>query len=175
MEKNKLLSLPEYGFELLENEFLGICGPTGCGKTTLLNKIYEALQSEMDISYAFQEPRLIESVSVEKNLKLVNKEPEAWINTLELTDIRNRKAGVLSGGEAQRVNLARAFCWDGQLYLLDEPFSAQDEKHKQLILDLIAKRHSLGRTVVMVSHDKEVLNQYCDRVIELVEKNVIIL
>jgi len=167
MTENILFSISEYNFNLLQNELLGICGITGSGKTTLLNKIYEHLHSKMDISYCFQESRLLENLSVEKNLSLVSSNVEQWIDLLDLNDVRNKKCGKISGGEAQRVNLARAFAWNGQLFLLDEPFSSQDQNHTETIEQLIKKVNLTGRTIVLVSHNKEILQRLCHRVIEL--------
>ena len=173
MEKNKpLISLPEINLDIYENEFAGISGPTGCGKTSILNKIYQECHQYMDVSYVFQESRLLPDISVEKNIQLVNSDCEKWLKLFDIYDFKNRKAGLLSGGEAQRVNLARAFAWDGQLYLLDEPFSAQDEMHKQLILDLVKQVHLKGRTVVMVSHDKSTLKSCCDKMAEIEDKQL---
>ena len=68
----------------------------------------------------------------------------------------------------QRVNLARAFAYDGDVFLLDEPFSSQDEKHKENII-LLIKNELLKKekTVILVSHNKKDLEKIGSTIISL--------
>ncbi len=143
----------------------GFFGPTGSGKTTRLNQIAEEYSDKYKISYAFQDNRLLPDLSVIRNISLplenfvVKKNAEEiaekWIKAFDLSLHKNRKTKVLSGGEAQRVNLARAFAWDGDIFLLDEPFSSQDEKHKDIIKNLIKELIVQKKTLIVVSHNKQ--------------------
>ncbi len=142
----------------------GFFGPTGSGKTTRLNQIAEEYSDKYKISYAFQDNRLLPDLSVIRNISLplenfvVKKNAEEiaekWIKAFDLSLQKNRKTKVLSGGEAQRVNLARAFAWNGDI-LLDEPFSSQDEKHKDIIKNLIKELIAQKKTLIVVSHNKQ--------------------
>lgn len=143
----------------------GFFGPTGSGKTTRLNQIAEEYSDKYKISYAFQDNRLLPDLSVIRNISLplenfgVKKNAEEiaekWIKAFDLSLQKNRKTKVLSGGEAQRVNLARAFAWNGDIFLLDEPFSSQDEKHKDIIKKLIKELIAQKKTLIVVSHNKQ--------------------
>lgn len=146
-------------------DVIGLFGPTGSGKTSFLNSIALEYSETCSISYAFQDSRLLPELSVKENIclplnKLLGKnqaeqEAEKWISVFQLENLKDKKAANLSGGEAQRVNLARAFARNGQIFLLDEPFSAQDENNKKIILDSIVKIINAGKTVLIVSHSYE--------------------
>lgn len=178
-----------FSLSLNEGEVVGIFAPTGSGKSTLLNFIADVLQDtkfkydgkitkkeNLKISYVFQEPRLIESVSVLKNvmLPLENQNDftaaqniaQNWIEKLNLVSKKDTKANQLSGGEKQRTSLARAFAFDSQLLLLDEPFSAQDEANKNQIIELI---YNLVQTqkkgALLISHNKEDLQKLCTKIV----------
>lgn len=156
------LDLPELNLIIKKGEFVGLYGPTGSGKTTLLNEIYKKYIKSHRISYVFQENRLIGHLSCEKNVSLVlenqmscvNAKNNAgqWLEIFDLSDKRLQTSKKISGGEAQRVNIARAFAWNGEIFLLDEPFSAQDEFHKKIIFEQIQKLRE-NHFVVIVSHN----------------------
>lgn len=178
-----------FSLSLNEGEVVGIFAPTGSGKSTLLNFIADVLQDtkfkydgkitkkeNLKISYVFQEPRLIESVSVLKNvmLPLENQNDftaaqniaQNWIEKLNLVSKKDTKANQLSGGEKQRTSLARAFAFDSQLLLLDEPFSAQDEANKNQIIELICNLvQTQKKSALLISHNKEDLQKLCTKIV----------
>ena len=82
-------------------------------------------------------------------------------------EFQNRKAGQLSGGELQRVLIARALAQETELLFLDEAGSGLDIGHKVEIHDLIRKRNRQGATVLSVIHDLNLAAAYCDRLIFL--------
>lgn len=158
--ENLTLTLPENGIYTLS-------GPSGCGKTTLLHLICGALTPSAGsithdfekISVSFQEPRLVPWLSVEENLGLVLPK-NAWnpkaadevLAALDLENERHARPDTLSGGMQQRAALARAILHGGDLLLLDEPFSAQDETTKTRVLDLV-RRTSKNKLTLIVTHD----------------------
>jgi iron complex transport system ATP-binding protein len=88
---------------------------------------------------------------------------DAVLTRLELTAFASRTLGTLSGGELQRVVLARALAQDAPVLLLDEPTSALDVAHQQHVLDLVAElRRERGLTVVAAMHDLTLAGQYAD-------------
>ncbi len=148
-----------------------ILGGSGVGKTTLLNAIagiksYEGQIEgcEGGVSYIFQKDRLIPSISVYKNLDLILKgvvkdkaERKRMIEQtavdLEIFDVMKSLPSEISGGQAQRVSMARAFLYPSDVMLLDEPFKALDTALKtRLIKQFAALQEKKNKTVVFVTH-----------------------
>lgn len=148
-----------------------ILGGSGVGKTTLLNAIagiksYEGQIEgcEGGVSYIFQKDRLIPSISVYKNLDLILKgvvkdkaERKRMIEQtavdLEIFDVLKSLPSEISGGQAQRVSMARAFLYPSDVILLDEPFKALDTALKtRLIKQFAALQEKKNKTVVFVTH-----------------------
>ena len=92
---------------------------------------------------------------------------------MEFTDVAHlaeRKLFQLSGGELQRVIIARAICQEPEIILLDEPTTALDPAHQLKIMDLMERfRREQGTTVIMVSHDLNLASMYGDRLLLLKE------
>ena len=176
-------------------EVLALVGPNGAGKSTLLLTLAGLLQAERGeitfgdrrleewnaleyrrrLSFVFQDPLLLD-LSVAQNVALglsfrgVQKEhAEAmvgrWLRMLGIESLAKRKAAQLSGGEAQRVSLARALVLEPELLLMDEPFAALDAPTRARLLDdvspLLEQDH---RTTVMVTHDLQEAARLADRV-----------
>ena len=170
--------------DIKRGETLAIVGPNGAGKSTLLLGLARLLKptagevifngsqlSGLDeleyrrrISFVFQDPLLLD-MTVERNialgLKFRNTPKEEiqarvwkWIKQLGIESLAKRRASQLSGGEAQRVSLARAFVLEPELLLLDEPFAALDPPTRaKLIEDLSALLGEDHRTAVFVTHN----------------------
>ena len=81
------------------------------------------------------------------------------LERLGLIHQRNKLAGTISGGEAQRVALARALVRAPELIVADEPTGAQDRDHTWSMMDLILKANSCGSTVVVATHDREIVRR----------------
>ncbi|GAA0075740.1 ABC transporter ATP-binding protein [Clostridium sp. CTA-5] len=152
-----------------------IIGESGCGKSTLLNILAHMISiddgeilgiSQQDISYIFQEDRLIDWLTIKENLNLTLKkyysdlERESRINnllvSLGLENVKDRYPSELSGGMKQRINIARAFGKPSKLILMDEPFKSLDYTLKYKIIDefrsMLLKEN---RMVILVTHDVE--------------------
>lgn len=163
----------DFSLKVYKGERLGLFAPTGKGKTTLLNKIAEFYYDKIKISYSFQENCVLQNKSVEKNIAFVlnnkNKQNiDCILKDFDLYSKKNVLCKFLSGGELQRVNLARAFAFNGELFLLDEPFSAQDNFHKSLLLNLIEEKIlNKNKTLIIVSHNYDDLKSICTKIIEL--------
>ncbi|MCW2843153.1 MAG: Aliphatic sulfonates import ATP-binding protein SsuB [Nocardioides sp.] len=168
-------------------EFVALLGRSGCGKSTLLRslaRLDKVPAGEVEIngrtSVAFQEPRLLPWRRVHENvaLALLNTPERAQrfdlaeqtLNEVGLTEKLGAWPLELSGGQAQRVSLARALVSNPSLLLLDEPFSALDaltriEMH-QLVIELW-RRHSMA--VLLVTHDVDEALALADRLVVLDE------
>jgi tungstate transport system ATP-binding protein len=185
--------------EVGRGEVLALIGPNGSGKSTLLLVLacllkpvsgeilfderplsqWKALEYRRRISFVFQAPLLLD-MTVSENVALglkfrglqkgeIRVRVGHWLEQLGIESLANRRAGELSGGEAQRVSLARAFVLDPELILLDEPFSALDPPaHSKLLGDLAALLAVDHRTAIIVTHNLKDASQLGDRVAVLV-------
>lgn len=167
-----------------QGNVLAVVGPNGAGKTSLLLAVAHLLKPERGqilfngeeisaqkelqyrrrIALVLQEPLLV-SRSVYENAALGLRfrgfpveETEArvnhWLNRLGISHLRDRRADKLSGGEAQRVSLVRAFVLQPELLLLDEPFSALDSPTRRgLLEELRAILAETATTTLMITHN----------------------
>ena len=195
VQRNKRDALTIASLDIQRGETLAIVGPNGAGKSTLLlmlahllkpvngNVNYDGkpleewndLEYRRKIAFVFQDPLLMD-MSVEENVALglkfrgVDKlESQArsakWMKAMGVDSLSKRRAGQLSGGEAQRVSLARAFVLDPELLLMDEPFSAVDPQTRaQLLQDLSSLLSHEHRTTIIVTHNLKEAAQMGHRV-----------
>lgn len=126
------------------------------------------------ISYLFQNFALVDEETVTYNLKLAlhytkdNKKEliEKALEEVGLSGYENKKIYQLSGGEQQRVALARVMIKPSKIVLADEPTGCLDAENRDIVFDILRKIQKQGKTVVIVTHDESVAEK-CDRVIEL--------
>ncbi len=163
-----------FNLDINSGEITCILGPSGAGKTTLLNAISGLISSDIEkvkTSYVFQEPSLINAISVYKNLALVcdsEKEILSLLDKVSLLDKKDEKPCNLSGGERQRVNLARAVLYNGDIWLFDEPFSSLDIKLKLSLYSLFLSLWEKDKKpCVFVTHDIEEALLIAGRIIVL--------
>ncbi len=189
-------------FDVSRGLVTAVIGPNGSGKSTLLGVLQllikprrgqllldgapmwsDALATRRRLAAAFQEPLLL-NTSVLKNLetalglrKLPRKQrrPRAlhWLGRFGVEHLADRHARALSGGEAQRVSLARAFSLEPEVLLLDEPFSALDAPTRAALIDDFASIISdTAVTTVIVTHDRDEALRLADRVAVLIDGSV---
>jgi len=94
------------------------------------------------------------------------------MSDLQIDDLASRHISELSGGQKQRVLIARALCQPFDLLILDEPFTGVDHQSEQIIINVIKRLKSLGKTILMVHHNLNTVNKYFDNLI-LLNKNII--
>jgi ABC-type Fe3+/spermidine/putrescine transport system ATPase subunit len=187
----------DIAFTAEEGQLISIIGPSGCGKSTTLSLITGLLPldegeiiiddqdisklpvNQREIAMVFQNYSLYPHLKVKDNIayplkirKVGKKERyEEAIRLLELVglkDFENRKIESLSGGECQRIALARALASKPKLLLLDEPLSALDAKLRGYLRDEIRRIHDeTGLTMIYVTHDQEEALSISDKIIVL--------
>lgn len=176
--------LKNISFKIPANTTFGIIGQTGSGKTTLLNlitRMWDVTEGQIlvngidirdvntesllsNISYTFQEKRMLFSGTIEENIKFSNKEisdDELWevIEDAQLKEfvISNREGinykleefgNNLSGGQKQRVNIARALARKASIYLFDDTTSALDNITEKKLLDKLFKKYNKSTLIV---------------------------
>lgn len=177
---NKVYS--NFNLQIDDKSVTCVLGESGCGKTTLLNAIigtvkYSGEISQVKASCVFQSHRLVPSLTVGGNLALIGAKAESAKNILErvgLGDRFNDYPSNLSGGERQRVALCRAFLYDADIVLMDEPFSSLDLKTKIAVMDLFSElKEKIGRGALFVTHDVDEACYLSDRVIVLKGGNIV--
>lgn len=158
-----------FSLEIESGKITCLLGESGCGKTTLLNMLASLIPYEGNIrnvperiSYIFQEERLLPNLTVYENIRYVlgkRADRTAIMDILEKVELAEKADAYpaeLSGGQAQRVSIARAFAYPSELILMDEPFSSLDTGLKIRLINVFCKLWEEDhRTAVFVTHDAE--------------------
>ena len=179
---NNQVVLDIENFSLEEGKIYAIIGPNGSGKSTLAKiiaglliddsgikkKIIDDNGKALDVSYLPQKPYIFD-LSLEKNLLLNGNDKEKCDEMIKKFDIgylRGKNAKKFSGGEQQKMGLARLMMKDYDLVILDEPTSAMDEISKTRAIDII-KEYAKNKTLIMITHDLSKVNDIADYTIRL--------
>lgn len=173
--------LSEISLQVKKGELLVIVGPSGSGKTTLLRCIAQLLEYDGNIevegkvSYVFQDAKLFphlsayENIAFGTNFKIAKKEDiEELASLLKVKDCLYRTPKELSGGQAQRISIARALIDQRNILLLDEPFSNLDPVLKEELLEEMKGLHQkLNNTMIYVTHNQEEALSMANRIVVL--------
>lgn len=182
----RLEALKNVSLTVSEGDYLGIIGPNGGGKTTLISAIIGAVSPEEGTVEIFGDKsvrarRLLGYVpqfsGVSRDFPITAREvvataflknglhpfssvgksdikkAEGYLERLDLTKLAGRSVSDLSGGEFQRLLIARALASEPKMLVLDEPVSNVDPKSREMIYALLEKLNKEGMTVLMVTHD----------------------
>ena len=196
-----MYALDDVSIKVYEHEFLVILGGSGSGKSTLLNMIgaidrvdegeiiingrdiAKAKDKELtlyrrnEVGFVYQFFNLINDVTVYQNVTLApgsrNKERAlALLDRVGLLDKKDKFPRQLSGGQQQRVAIARALNKDSNILLCDEPTGALDDASGKAVLKLLEEIHNEGKTIVLVTHTREIA-QMANRVITMKSGKVV--
>lgn len=172
-----------FNLDIEDGKITVILGESGSGKTTLLSILagltdYSGeISGELSpVSMVFQNNRLVDNLTVEENLKLVNESVNVK-NALEeigLSDYAKAYPNKLSAGMKRRVAVQRALIYPSKVLLMDEPLINLDLALKFSLMDLIKKNHEVSpRTTVFVTHDLKEAVYIADRIIVLKKGQVV--
>ncbi|HEV8721282.1 MAG TPA: ABC transporter ATP-binding protein [Candidatus Binatia bacterium] len=184
-----LRALGGINLEVRDQEFFGIIGPTGCGKTTLLH-IIAGLETPSTgsvqfvgeqrgkamVSMVFQESALMPWRNVEENVPLGaefrHEQPSVYkrishffLEVVRLLDFAGAQPHELSGGMKQKVAIARALANDPEVILMDEPFASLDAQTRMLMREELLRIWERDKkTVILVTHNLDEAVMLCDRI-----------
>lgn len=173
-----------------EGEFVAVLGHNGAGKSTLLNTlvgIKDYSYGEILIDYKYNEIGFISQkqvidwyLNVESNIRmeeifLQKNDDELYNKITELLELKpylNDHIEDLSGGQLQRVGIARAIMKKPKLYILDEPTTGLDVYSSEKVMQYFKNEVSKDKIVLVSSHDLELIQKFCDRIIYIYDGNV---
>lgn len=191
MSFGSYVAVQDVNLTVADGEFLAIVGPTGCGKSTVLNAIAGLLKPangmvsidgtpvkgvQNDIGYLFQQDALLPWKTAIENVELglmfrgIGSEERreksmTWLAKVGLRGFEHRYPHQLSGGQRKRVQMAQALITGPKVILMDEPFSALDIHTRHLMQnELLRLWQEERRAVVMITHDLEEAIALGDRV-----------
>ena len=193
----EIRAVDHISFTIEKGEFCVIVGPSGAGKTTVLNMLggmdacsggtitvdgtrvsgFNARQlttyRRHDIGFVFQFYNLVGNLTALENVELaaqICKDPldaATVLNEVGLSARANNFPGQLSGGEQQRVAIARALVNNPRMIIADEPTGNLDPVRSLELMLLLEKINELGTTVLVVTHEKELVDAFSKRVISI--------
>lgn len=197
MGEVKVAAVDGMTFDIEQGELVVVVGPSGSGKTTLLNmlggmdsctsgsikldgrEISQFSAKELtdyrryDIGFVFQFYNLVQNLTALENVELASqicKDPLPAADVLAQVGLAHRMDNFpaqLSGGEQQRVAIARALINNPSTIIADEPTGNLDPARSLEIMRLLERINHLGTTMVVVTHEKDLVNQFKKRVVTL--------
>lgn len=193
---NGVKAIQDIDFTIQDRDFLAIIGPNGGGKTTLIKVLLELIKADkgsvvkdkkspmgyvpqftfFDKTFPIKVFDVILSGRLPKKIKLFQrytskdkKEVEKVMESLEMLHLKERQIGQLSGGQIQKVLIARALITNPKILILDEPTASLDLKTKTEIYSIL-KELNREKTIIMVTHDIEEVFPYIKSILYINRK-----
>lgn len=183
-------ALRDVGFAAASGELLAVIGPNGAGKTTLLSILAGTLRPESGevelraqrVGFVPQRAAIYRRLTVAENLRLfarlervddVEATVERMLTQTALGDRRDDRAGTLSGGNQQRINIAIGLLADPAVLLLDEPSTGLDPRQRARLWEFVLELAQGGTTVIFTTHNISEAERYGDRMLVLADGEVL--
>ncbi len=192
--RGKRTIVDNFSATIAPGSITAITGPNGCGKSTLAQAISGDLKYQSgEITIGGRE---LQTITLEEQAELrsvVEQNRNYWLSftarevismgqreedlaridgvmqRLHITEYADQSVTTLSGGQAQRVELARALIRDTPIYIFDEPLSAQDSQSKARIIEEFQALQRAGKTIIVIAHiDRQALT-WCDQIIDFTQ------
>ena len=192
--RGKRIIVNNFSATIAPGSITAITGPNGCGKSTLAQAIsgdlnYQSGEITID-------GRELQTISLEEQADLrsvVEQNRNYWLSftarevismgqseadlaridgvmqRLQITEYADQSVTTLSGGQAQRVELARALIRDTPIYIFDEPLSAQDSQSKARIIEEFQALQRAGKTIIVIAHIDRQASSWCDQIIDFTQ------
>ena len=191
VDYERILALKGINFSVNKGDFLGIIGPNGAGKTTLFGCMLGLIQKYngeirffgknirktkdhlSKIGYVPQKPvfekNFPATVREVVQMGLRRKSPssdqvEKTLQQVWIHELGHRRIGDLSGGQLQRVFIAKALVSNPQILILDEPVTGIDSQSKQLFYEILREQNKKGITIIWSSHDLDAVSKLANKV-----------
>ena len=183
-----------FNLDIPDGSFVVISGESGSGKSTLLNMIGGIEEPDSGtitvdgfdvtgkgskrkyyrdvVGFLFQNFALLENKTVKENLEMIQKAGRSGVEIGEaldkvgLTDVLNKKVYKLSGGEQQRIALARLMIKRCSVILADEPTGSLDKRNSEVVMSVLHDLNLQGKTVIVVTHDEDIVSR-ADNVVRI--------
>ena len=162
-----------FSCDIEQGDFVVITGANGkiiVGGLDITNQKNLQIYYRDIVGFVFQNFALVEQKTVEENLKMIHKKGQTEVSVQEalrsvgMENTLKQKVYSLSGGEQQRIALARLRLKNCQLILADEPTGSLDRKNGQLVMKILHELNAEGKTVIMVTHDESLIQDTDKRI-----------
>jgi iron complex transport system ATP-binding protein len=189
--RGKRIVVDNFSATIAPASITAITGPNGCGKSTLAQAIAGDLKYQSgQITIAGRE---LQTITLEEQAELrsvVEQNRNYWLSftareviamgqskadlaridgvmqRLQIAEYADQSVTTLSGGQAQRIDLARALIRDTPIYIFDEPLSAQDSQSKVRVIEEFKAMRSAGKTLIVIAHSDRDSLGWCDQIID---------
>jgi ABC-2 type transport system ATP-binding protein len=187
-----LKAVDDVSFSIEQGELFGLLGPNGAGKTTSIRCMLDIFKPDSGsvsilggpmteakkdhIGYMPEERGLYQDITLERCLNYlgslkglspaqVKESSEAYLERFDLTAHKTKKVKELSKGMQQKAQIIATLLHKPDLLIVDEPFSGLDPVNTQMVKDLLREQHQQGVTLILCSHQMNLVEELCDRIV----------
>jgi ABC-2 type transport system ATP-binding protein len=187
-----LKAVDEVSFNIEKGEIFGLLGPNGAGKTTAIRCMLDIFKPDSGsiallggpmseskknlIGYMPEERGLYQDIPLDRCLSYlgslkglspleVRQRSDGYLERFDLVDYKNKKVKELSKGMQQKAQIIATILHHPELLIVDEPFSGLDPVNTQVVKDLLREQREQGVTIILCSHQMQLVEELCDRIV----------